>query len=125
MIELGGRVHAGGEEGGPNLGFEEDGSRDAKLPFPVFVAALVSGIGTLHGTTRDTAGIDVDALSTSTGTLEANAVCSGKVCEPFVQGVAGPSYVDRTARDQEAGREVETADTFWITERYWAGALRI
>ena len=112
MIELGGWVHNGGEEGGPNLGFEEDGSRDAKLPFPVFVAALVSGIGTLHGTTTDTPSFDADALLIFTGTLEANAVCSGKVCEPFVQEVAGPSCVDRTARDGGAGRDVETSSTF-------------
>ena len=125
MIELGEWVHDLREEGGPNLGFEEDGAKDAKLPLLVFVVALVSGIDILHGTTRDTAGIDVDALSTSTGTLEANAVCSGKVCEPFVQEVAGPSCVDRTARDGGAGRDVETTDTFWIIERYWAGALRI
>ena len=88
---------------GPNLGSKEDGARDAKLPLLVFVASLVSGIDTLHGTTTDTPSVDADALFIFTGTLEANAVCSGKVCEPFVQEVAGPSYVDRTARHARPG----------------------
>ena len=77
MVELGGWIRDAGEEGGPNLGSEEEGARVAKLSLLVFVVSLVSGIDTfLHGTTTDTPDVDVDALSIFTGTLEADAACS-------------------------------------------------
>ena len=92
-MELGGWIRDVGEEGGPNLGSEEEGVRDARLSLLVVVSPLMSGIDTLHGTATDTPDIDVDALSIFTGTLEADAVCSGWAGDLLLrERFANPSF---------------------------------
>lgn len=86
-----------GEEGGPNLGPEDEVV--ARLSLFVAVAApLVSGVTTLQGTTTDTPDVDVDALSIlgrSTRTLEAGAQSVGScwtVSPSSKEMFANPSF---------------------------------